>query len=128
MPILADSHILSLGYLWCLRRIDSVWVYWTWMIALLANANFKLNMRRRELVKPDLNPPYTRLCKEDIKPTTKLFRDDLSKHLKDMAEAKKAGLQMQKSSDTRVSNHGYMKAGRHNFRHSARSLFKSVMF
>jgi len=57
-------------------------------IALLSNANFKLNTKRRELIKPDLNPPYTRLCKEDIKPSTKLFGDDLSKHLKDMAEAK----------------------------------------
>ena len=62
-------------------------------IALVANANYKLNMKRRELIKPDLNPPYTRLCKEDIKPSTKLFGDELSKHLKDMTEAKKAGRQ-----------------------------------
>ena len=40
--------------------------------------------------------PYTRLCKEDIAVSTKLFGDDLSKHLKDMSEAKKAGQQMQK--------------------------------
>ena len=58
-------------------------------VALLSNTNWKLNMRRRELIKPDLNSPYTRLCKEDIKPSTKLFGDDLSKHLKDMSEAKK---------------------------------------
>ena len=37
-------------------------------IALVANANYKLNMKCRELIKPDLNPPYTRLCKEDISP------------------------------------------------------------
>ena len=67
-------------------------------VALLGNTNWKLNMKRRELIKPDLNPPYTRLCKEDIKPSTKLFGDDLSKHLKDMSEAKKAGQQMQKAS------------------------------
>ena len=54
-------------------------------------------MRRREFIKPDLNSPYTRLCKEDIKPSTKLFGDDLSKHLKDMPEAKKAVQQMQKA-------------------------------
>ena len=66
-------------------------------VALLSNTNWKLNMRRRELIKPDLNSPYTRLCKEDIKPSTKLFGDDLSKHLKDMSEAKKAGQQMQKA-------------------------------
>ena len=87
-------------------------------IALIANVNFKLNMKRRELIKPDLNPPYTRLCKDEIKPSTKLFGDDLSKHLKEMAEAKKAGRQMQKTSDTRTSSHGFMKAGRPKFRRS----------
>jgi len=54
-------------------------------------------MGRRELIKPDFNSLNTRLCKEDIKPSTKLFGDDLSKHLKDMSEAKKAGQQMQKA-------------------------------
>ena len=53
--------------------------------ALLSNTNCKLNMRRRELIEPDLNSPYTRLCKEDIKPSRKLFGDDLSKHLKDIS-------------------------------------------
>ena len=66
-------------------------------IALLSNTNWKLNMRRRELIKPDLNSPYTRLCKEEIKPSTKLFGDDLSKHLKDMSEPKKAGQKMHKA-------------------------------
>ena len=62
--------------------------------------------------------PYTRLCKEDIRPSTKLFGDELSKHLKDMAEAKKAGRQMQRNSDTRTSSHNYLKAGRQKFRRS----------
>ena len=57
-------------------------------IALFGHANWKLNRKRREMIKPDLNPPYTRLCKEEIKPTTKLFGDDLSKHLKEMSEVK----------------------------------------
>ena len=65
-------------------------------IALFGHANWKLNMKWREIIKPDLNPPYTRLCKEEIKPTTKLFGDDLSKHLKEMSEVKRAGQQMQK--------------------------------
>ena len=32
-------------------------------ITILSHANWKLNMKRRELIKPDLNPAYTRLCK-----------------------------------------------------------------
>jgi NAD-dependent SIR2 family protein deacetylase len=51
-------------------------------IAILSHANWKLNMKRRELIKPDLNPPYTRLCKEEIKPSAKLFGEELPKHLK----------------------------------------------
>jgi NAD-dependent SIR2 family protein deacetylase len=39
-------------------------------------------MKRRELIKPDLNPPYTRLCKEEIKPSAKLFGEELPKHQK----------------------------------------------
>ncbi|XP_028417149.1 uncharacterized protein LOC114541424 [Dendronephthya gigantea] len=70
-------------------------------IAILSHANWKLNMKRRELIKPDLNPPYTRLCKEEIKPSSKLFGEDLPKHMKDMAEAKKVGQQMQKPSTSR---------------------------
>ena len=59
-------------------------------VTMLGNTNWKLNMKRREFIKPELNPSYTRLCKEDIAVSTKLFEDDLSKHLKDMSEAKKA--------------------------------------
>ena len=51
-------------------------------IALFGHANWKLNKKRREIIKPDLNPPYTRLCKKEIKAVTKLFGDDLFKHLK----------------------------------------------
>ena len=69
-------------------------------------------MKRRELIKPDLNPPYTRLCKEEIKPSAKLFGEDLPKHLKDMAEAKKVGQQIQKPSTSRLptQNHNVSKS------------------
>ena len=43
-------------------------------------------MKRRELIKPALEAPFTRLCKPDIATTTKLFGDDLPKQLKDMTE------------------------------------------
>ena len=57
-------------------------------VAMLGNTNWKLNMKQRELIKPELNPPYTRLCKEDITLSTKLFGDDLTKHLKDVRSQK----------------------------------------
>ena len=83
-------------------------------VAMLGNTNWKLNMKRRELMKPELNPPYTRLCKEDIAVSTKLFGDDLPKHLKDMSEAKKAGQQMQKPYSN-SSNRGAVHSQKRNF-------------
>ena len=65
-------------------------------IALLGSANWNITMKSGELIKPDLSPPYTRLCKENIKSSTKPFGDDLSKHVKEMADARKAGQHMQK--------------------------------
>ena len=73
-------------------------------IALFGHANGKLNMKRPEIIKPDLNPPYTRLCKEEIKATTKLFGDDLSKHFKEMSEVKRAGKEMQKMANNKASS------------------------
>ena len=73
-------------------------------IAILGNANWRLNMKRRETVKPEINPPYTRLCKEEIKPSQKLYGDDLPKHLKEMTDAKRAGQQVQKSSQSSKSH------------------------
>ena len=63
-------------------------------------------MKRREIIKPELNPPYTRLCKEEIKPSQKLYGDDLPKHLKEMTDAKRAGQQVQKSSQSTASYPG----------------------
>ena len=47
-------------------------------LVLVTHANWSLNMKRRELIKPDLNPPFTCLCKPEITPTTKLFWDEIS--------------------------------------------------
>ena len=47
--------------------------------------------------------------------STKLFGDDLPKHLKDMSEAKKAGQQMQKPYSN-SSNRGAVHSQKRNFR------------
>ena len=65
-------------------------------LVLVTHANWSLNMKRRELIKPDLNRPFSRLCKPEIAPTTKLFGDDLQKHLKEMTDVSRVGKQLQK--------------------------------
>ena len=39
-------------------------------LVLVSHANWSLNMKRRELIKPDLNDSFTRLCKPEITTTT----------------------------------------------------------
>ena len=65
-------------------------------LVLISQANWSLNMKRRELIKPDLESPFTKLCKPEIAPTTKLFGDDLSKQLKELTEVSRVGKQLQK--------------------------------
>jgi hypothetical protein len=61
-------------------------------LVLITKANWSLNMKRHELIKSDLEAPFTRLCKPDIATTTKLFGDDLPKQLKDMTEVNLSNL------------------------------------
>ena len=66
-------------------------------------------MKRRELIKPDLESPFTKLCKPEIAPTTKLFGDDLSKQLKELTEVSRVGKQLQKKAQNRnVSTRNHM--------------------
>ena len=66
-------------------------------LVLVTHANWSLNMKRQELIKPDLNPLFTRLCKPEIAPTTKLLGDDLQKHVKEMTDVSRVGKQLQKN-------------------------------
>ncbi len=59
------------------------------VFALLAHANFEINMHRRESVKPDLNVKYHHLCKPEVEVTEYLFGNDLGKVVKDMTEQHK---------------------------------------
>ena len=65
-------------------------------LVLVTHASWSLNMKRRELIKPAINPPFTRLCKPEIVPTTKRFGDDLRMHLKEMTDVSRVGKQLQK--------------------------------
>ena len=84
-------------------------------LVLISQANWSLNLKRRELIKPDLESPFTKLCKPEIAPTTKLFGDDLSKQLKELTEVSRVGKQLQiannckrKSQNRNVSTRNHM--------------------
>jgi hypothetical protein len=69
-------------------------------VALLGAANFGLNMQRRDNVKPELNADYKHLCSPTVPFTEYLFGDDpdLSKQLKDLAEATKVSKKIRNES------------------------------
>ena len=75
-------------------------------LSLLANANTELNNRKKELIKPDLHSDYKHLC------SAELFRDDLSKQVKDISKVNCVGRKVTTSTVTRHkgpthSNFGY---------------------
>ena len=65
-------------------------------LVLISKVNLSLNMKRRELSKLDLESPFTKLCKPEIAPTTKLFGDELSKQLKELTDVSRVGKRLQK--------------------------------
>ncbi|KXJ27931.1 hypothetical protein AC249_AIPGENE2884 [Exaiptasia diaphana] len=68
-------------------------------VAMLGAANFGLNMQRRDNIKPELNADYKHLCPPTVPFTEFLFGDDpdLSKQLKDLAEATKVSKKISKN-------------------------------
>ena len=76
--------------------------------ALVGAANFELNMRRRDNIKPELNEDYKHLCSSSLPFTEFLFGNDadLSKPLKDLAEATKVSKKLNPKVDGHKSN-GY---------------------
>jgi len=67
--------------------------------ALIANAN--LELRRQELMKPDLNSDYKHLCPSSLSVTItdQLFGDDLAKEVKELTEVNHVGKKV-------ATNHG----------------------
>ncbi|XP_028517175.1 uncharacterized protein LOC114575812 [Exaiptasia diaphana] len=89
-------------------------------IALIGAANFDLNMRRRDNIKLELNEDYKHLCSSTVPFTDYLFGDDtdLSKQLKDLAEATKVSKKIKhdSKSDTRKgSNYRNFKSSKRGF-------------
>ncbi|KAJ8041498.1 hypothetical protein HOLleu_12329 [Holothuria leucospilota] len=63
-------------------------------MSLLAQANSQLNLARRELIKTDLSKAFKHLCSAAVPITTQLFGDDVSKHVKEIAETRKMGFKI----------------------------------
>ena len=74
---------------------------------MLANANKEINMRRKELIKPDLHNDYKHLCSTSIETTSFLFGDELPKQVKDLTEVNRVGKNVTSSRSAKASGFGY---------------------
>ena len=61
------------------------------VLALLGHANRKINVTRRELMKPEMSLEYVHLCAQSVDYTSYLFGDDVSKKAKDIEDCSKIG-------------------------------------
>ena len=55
-------------------------------VALIANGNYEISLRRRETLRSQLNPQYSRLCYPSTPVTTDLFGDDVTKLVEDITK------------------------------------------
>ena len=60
-------------------------------LVLCLSGNRELNIRRRELLRPDLNTQYGALCNASTPITTELFGDDVSKEIDEVSKANRLG-------------------------------------
>ena len=67
-------------------------------IALIADGNVELNLRRREFMLDDgsVNPEYKTLCSSHVPFSKQLFGDDLTQRVKDITETRKLGRNISK--------------------------------
>ena len=56
---------------------------------LLLSANRELNLKRRDLIRPDLNKQYAPLCNPSTAVSTFLFGDDLNKEVEELTKSQK---------------------------------------
>ena len=59
-------------------------------LAMIAALNKDLNMKRRFMIKPEINPNFRHLCAPSVPITTRLFGDNVQERIKQQGEANKA--------------------------------------
>ena len=74
---------------------------------MLANANKEINMRHKEMIKPDLHDDYKHLCSSSIEPTSFLFGDELPKQVKDFTEVNRVGKKVTHSRNSKANAFEY---------------------
>lgn len=67
-------------------------------LAILGHANRKVNITRRELIKPEMSFEYIHLCSQSVEYTSNLFGDDVQKRAKEIEDCSKISNKIQSGS------------------------------
>ena len=82
-------------------------------LALMGHSINEVNIKRHELIKPDLNNQFKQLCGSHTPVTKLLFGDDLPKSVKEIPETNKVGVKVSSKPPT----HYHKQQKRSNFAH-----------
>ena len=63
-------------------------------VVLLMSANREINLKRRDLLRPDLNKQFGALCNPSTSLSTFLFGDDLNKEVEDLTKANRLSVKV----------------------------------
>lgn len=83
---------------------------------LLLSANREFNLKRRDLVRPDLNKQYNSLCNPATEISSHLFGDNLSKDVEDLAKANKLSNKVTNKQRQEHRSHPYRGTASRGFR------------
>ena len=101
-------------------------------VLLFANANQELNLRRREMLRPQLNANYRYLCAPSNPVTGQLFGDDLPKAIKDIADTNRLSSKLNRTTPRYIRHgsrqHTYGVAGRGKYRNNSYNYTRSRPF
>ena len=92
----------------CASSTDQIRTVLTHALVLALSGNRELNLRRRELLRPQLNSQYAALCNPSIPITTELFGDNITKEIEDVTKANQLSTKLSSSRrDRRQRYHPY---------------------
>ena len=90
-------------------------------LVLILSGNREQNLKRRELLRPDLNAQFSALCNASTPISTELFGDDVGKEIDEVAKANRLGKKLASHKKGRVSRYQPYGSKRRSICHSGQS-------
>ena len=92
-------------------------------LALMGHSINEVDIKRRELIKPDLNDQFKQLCGSHTPVTKLLFGDDLPKSVKEISETNKVGVKVSSKPPTHYNKQQKRSTFPHGTHHQSQKPF-----